>query len=104
MSSVWKKYGDPEIYILAKVPVHLEEQEEQKFIDLVFGKQGCLNLNPSSVGNGKKHSKKTKEKISNSLTGKPITEETKAKISATQKQRLALKKLKEVGDKSNAGL
>ena len=30
MSSVWKKYGDPEIYILAKVPVHLEEQEEQK--------------------------------------------------------------------------
>ena len=46
MSRVWKKYGEPELYILAKVPAELLQQEEQKFIDLVFGKEGCLNLNP----------------------------------------------------------
>jgi len=85
MANVWKKYGEPEIYILAKVPVHLEEQEEQKFIDLVFDKEGCLNLNPSSKGNRKIHTAETKAKISASKKGRPHTEESKAKISASQK-------------------
>ena len=48
MSNVWKKYGEPELYILAKVPLDLLLGEEQKFIDLVFGKEGCLNLNPKA--------------------------------------------------------
>ena len=95
MSSVWKKYGEPELYILSKVPVELLQQEEQKFIDLVFGKEGCLNLNPYAdrppSWKGKKrktHSAEHRAKMSASLKGKkrgPCSPETKAKISATKK-------------------
>ena len=81
MSNVWKKYGEPELYILSKVPVELLQQEEQKFIDLVFGKEGCLNLNPHAYRppsmKGKKRSAETREKIS--IAGKGRTPHNKGK-------------------------
>lgn len=90
MSRVWKKYGEPELYILSKVPVEFLLEEEQKFIDLVFGKEGCLNLNPKAdkpIGwkKGKKQTIEHKTKVSASLKGKKRSAETKARMSVAQK-------------------
>ena len=97
MSNVWKKYGEPELYILSKVPVELLQQEEQKFIDLVFGKEGCLNLNPYADRppgfGGRKHTKEHKESIASWASGtqywkgRKHTEETKAKIASANRNK-----------------
>ena len=89
MSRVWKKYGEPELYILSKVPVEFLLEEEQKFIDLVFGKEGCLNLNPIADRppgfSRKKHSVASRVKMSVALKGKKRSAETRAKLSASHK-------------------
>ena len=92
MSRVWKKYGEPELYIISKVQVELLLEEEQKFIDLVFGKEGCLNLNPRTdkpMGwkKGKKQTIQHKAKVSASRKGKPKSEETKARMAESARQR-----------------
>ena len=107
MSRVWKKYGEPELYILAKVPVEFLLEEEQKFIDLVFGKEGCLNLNPHAdrpIGwRGRVHSEETKAKMSASNKGKVLTEETKARMSASQKGKVHLEEAKAKMSSSHKG-
>ena len=89
MARVWKKFGEPTLYIISKVPLALLQQEEQKFIDLVFGKEGCLNLNPHAdrpIGwKGRVHSEETKAKMSASRIGRVHSEEVKAKMSASHK-------------------
>ena len=85
MFRVWKKYGEPELYILAKVPAELLQQEEQKFIDLVFGKEGCLNLNPYADRPNPWKSPEHIAKISASNRGKKHSAEHKAKLSAFQR-------------------
>ena len=107
MARVWKKFGEPTLYIISKVPLALLQQEEQKFIDLVFGKEGCLNLNPHAdrpIGwKGRVHSEETKAKMSASRIGRVHSEEVKAKMSASHKGKVHSEEAKAKMSSSHKG-
>lgn len=60
--------------------------KEQKFLDEFFVENDCYNLNP--VANsffGRKHSRKTKEKLSKKAIGRRLSQETRKKMSESHK-------------------
>lgn len=81
-----------EFHVLKVVPKEQLIQEEQILLDLVYGKEGCYNLNPianswlgahhtqetkqrlSELAKGRKHSQETKEKMRSSHAGVPLPE------------------------------
>ena len=94
LANVWKKYGDPFIVLTG---IYETEEEmlvgEQTYIDLYFGKENCLNLNPSAtkppIGRrkGATLSQETKNKIGNANRGKKRTDEVKEKLSILNKEK-----------------
>ena len=77
LASVWKKHGPPTMTIVATFQTEKEGLEGEQFlIDQIFGESICLNLNPM-VGKGP------------SNKGRKWSEETKAKLSATNKKEYA---------------
>lgn len=65
---------------------------EQALLDMWFGKECCYNLNPSAQHppswQDKKHAPKTKTKISATLMGHQVSEESRAKMRAASQNRI----------------
>jgi len=73
LANVWLKYGEPTMTIMGQFETVEEMVEHEQFlIDQIWGEPICLNLNPVSG--------KTPDP-----TGSKLTEEHKAKISASMK-------------------
>lgn len=65
---------------------------EQALLDMWFGKECCYNLNPSAQHppswQDKKHAPETKTKISATLMGHQVSEESRAKMRTASKSRI----------------
>jgi group I intron endonuclease len=70
-----------EFHVLKVVPKEQLIQEEQILLDLVYGKEGCYNLNPiANSFSGRKHSDATKQRLSELAKGRKHSQETKEKM------------------------
>ena len=58
---------------------------EQALLDLWFGTEMCYNLSPYACGGCVEHSDETKQKMSRSRKGKPLSEKNKAALSKARK-------------------
>lgn len=89
MQNAYNKYQEFEMFVVEEVEVGSLLEVEQVYINDNFEIESNLNISryAASPMKGRRHSKATKEKISESLHGKPLGSDRKEKISNKLKGR-----------------
>ena len=84
MKNAWDKYGVMSFEILECCEALDTVALEQKYLDEVFGQKHCMNILPTAGSRyGFKSSAKSCKKLSDSIMGHVVSDETRQKISAT---------------------
>jgi len=85
LSRIYFKYGLPNFTILEYCDKSQVDIIEQKYLDYTGGDKNNVNICPTVTGKGRIIRQETRDKLSKSLSNRVVSDETRARISESQK-------------------
>ena len=93
LQAAWRKYGAPAFAfrVLARLEPEDLRSTESRLLALLVGRRDCYNIGTRAEApmQGRSHRHESKEKVRIAKTGLTLSEETKAKIGAATRARIA---------------